>query len=308
MSDIAAHFPPVRDEILTEQLNLLTTLIEKIVFFCKSEAASDDADSMDNESEATLEARVDIMKIVCMTLGTIRSIGRYSVSKEQPLLSHLFPLPFVMKEESTNIAPVKLTVDSSNWFWKDGEKEVKPLRNTPSKHGCSFVNSIPKSGSRPVFAFCFDEIQRLTNLLLQLVDQDILSRLDKIALEVFISGELRRFPYKSISETVELVVVTLLRDALAPYSMHDDDAPVPDVYAKKINQFSLRMFKRGQELISQRESLKDNPRHYYLKNKKVLDADSVVNRVKMLVVSNSICLELFVWSAVDENGLFRDQT
>lgn len=33
-----------------------------------------------------------------------------------------------------------------------------------------------------------------------------------------------------------------------------------------------------------------------------MEKENVVNRMKMLVIANSICLELIVWSAIDENG------
>lgn len=71
----------------------------------------------------------------------------------------------------------------------------------------------------------------------------------------------------------------------------------------------MELFKRGQENIIQKSMIEDkrlitipgsNGRTHF----NILDKDAVVNRVKMLVIANSICLELIVWSAIDENGFF----
>ena len=252
-----------------------------------------------------------MMKHLCQAIGLMRAMGRFSPSRNRTLLSLLFAPPFTPPflededEDKDAYLPVKLSVDSSNWFWVDTEIDLKSsARNAVNKHGCSFVNIAPKNiQSRPIFALTFDEIKDLTDIICTLLPDDILTHMDLIAEEVFNSGELRRFPYKSISETVQLVVVTLIRDIVAPFSMQNEDTPIPGAFAKRVNDFALTMFKRGQESISQRDSSKDNPRYYYLKTRKVIDADAIVNRIKMLVIANSICLELYVWSAVDENGL-----
>uniref|UniRef100_A0AC34RIU1 1-phosphatidylinositol 4-kinase n=1 Tax=Panagrolaimus sp. JU765 TaxID=591449 RepID=A0AC34RIU1_9BILA len=300
LSDIAAHFPQVRDAIIRTQIEVLEDLVKDIQLERISEA--EDQDSVDEESNGGLMNKEDVMKIVCMIIGLVRVLGRFSASKEHSLLSGLFPLPFITKEQQLDELPMKFTIDSSNWFWRDSEKETRTMaKNIISKHGCSFVNPPLKSGNEPLLKFTMEEIERITDALLSLMDADVLSRLDELSAEIFISGEIRRFPYKSVSETLQLVTLTFLRDALAPFTMHDDRGPIPDVYAKRISKYARRLFHDQQKAISQRDSSKDNPRHYYLKNRKVLDAESVVNRVKMLVIANSICLELFVWSAVDEN-------
>lgn len=72
----------------------------------------------------------------------------------------------------------------------------------------------------------------------------------------------------------------------------------------------MELFKRGQESITQKSMIEDK-RLITIHNSSncgihysILDKDLIVNRVKMLVIANSICLELIVWSAIDENGLF----
>lgn len=74
-----------------------------------------------------------------------------------------------------------------------------------------------------------------------------------------------------------------------------------------MNSFVLELFKRGQESITQKSMIEDKHLINYSGHSNggthnILDKDLVINRVKMLVIANSICLELIVWSAIDENG------
>ena len=73
----------------------------------------------------------------------------------------------------------------------------------------------------------------------------------------------------------------------------------------------MAIFKRGQETIGQKSQFDERslitttfdlgPSQQQQRHR-VFDKDASVNRVKMLVIANSICLELIVWSATDENG------
>jgi len=81
------------------------------------------------------------------------------------------------------------------------------------------------------------------------------------------------------------------------------------ILISQVNDFILAIFKHGQEAIAQKGQYDDrsfarttfeldpSPLRQPIFNK-----ESAVNRVKMLVIANSICLELIVWSAIDENG------
>ena len=48
----------------------------------------------------------------------------------------------------------------------------------------------------------------ITNLL----NKDLLSFVDELSREVFASGSVRVFPYKTMSETLNLVLVSMLRE------------------------------------------------------------------------------------------------
>lgn len=61
------------------------------------------------------------------------------------------------------------------------------------------------------------------------------------------------------------------------------------------------MFRRGQEAIGNKSyadirQMEDRTRNRYGK-------DFQVNRLRMLVIANSLCLELLVWSTIDETGM-----
>lgn len=65
---------------------------------------------------------------------------------------------------------------------------------------------------------------------------DILIRLDNYAGQVFLSNEIRKFPYRTISETIVLVGVTLLRDILTVFSLNIDgeNSLIPDQFANEV--------------------------------------------------------------------------
>uniref|UniRef100_A0A7E4V1C1 1-phosphatidylinositol 4-kinase n=1 Tax=Panagrellus redivivus TaxID=6233 RepID=A0A7E4V1C1_PANRE len=315
LSDIAAHFPHVRNEIVKAQIDLLETLVAKIVSVSavvqNSENHSDVENGKGTDSilPQSIETKVDLMKLLSMAIGYIRAIFRYSPNRAFPLIANIHPPPFPAKVNSDDDdliiePPVKLSIDSSNWNWREVELKNN-VKSIVSKHGCSFINILPTiPDTRPIFQLCFDEIQTVMGILTKLTS---IQSLDEIAAEVFISGELRRFPYKSISETLQLVTVTMLREVVAPYSLQenallptDTKDRITDEFISRVREFAKKTYHHGQEQILQRDSTKDNPRTYYLKTRRIMDADSVINRVKMLVLANSICLELIVWCAVTD--------
>lgn len=67
-----------------------------------------------------------------------------------------------------------------------------------------------------------------------LLNFDLLARLDKFAEDVFLSAELRKFPYRTVSETLVLVCTTMLRDILQPYSINEQKTPDLISYANEV--------------------------------------------------------------------------
>lgn len=72
---------------------------------------------------------------------------------------------------------------------------------------------------------------------------DVLTRLDNYAGQVFLSNELRKFFYRTISETLILVSVTLLREILTVFSFNNaEENLIPDEYANEVNVFYFLLF------------------------------------------------------------------
>uniref|UniRef100_A0A915CZ95 PI4-kinase N-terminal domain-containing protein n=1 Tax=Ditylenchus dipsaci TaxID=166011 RepID=A0A915CZ95_9BILA len=323
ISDISAHFPHVRDEVVKAQVDLMLKLTNEICSYGSYTGHSEleNGEHADQTTDdASIDSKVDLMKLVSMLIGLVRSLGRFSSKIQFPLIEQIFPLPFKLKPStgadfSELMKPSKLSTDVSNWFWNESYKidsttysSVESMaKKVFSKHGSSFINDKTDFTSGSLLVFCFDEIRTITNCIKKLLNVAVLTRLDKFSCQVFLSAELRKFPYRTISETLVLVCLTLLKDILLPYSsIHDKETPIPDSFANEINSFVLEQFKRGQESIAQKSSFEDR-RLITLHagttatHRNILDKDSMVNRVKMLVIANSVCLELIVWSAIDEN-------
>nr|CAD2200678.1 unnamed protein product [Meloidogyne enterolobii] len=303
LADLAAHFPHVRDIIINSQIELLEQLTTKITHFNEEDNHEDVGD------ENKIEEKGDLMKIACITIGLLRSMGRFSDQLSSPLFSFIYPKPFnIISKRNDDEQQCTSSFNSSNWFWNDQKTEESNLqRKLFTRHGSSFVNTRRKGTAK--FSYCFDEICRLNVNIKKLLNFDFLKQLDLYSEQVFQSSELRKFPYKTISETFILVSLTFLRDILTNYTIGEKDGDISERFANELNDFTLSIFKYCQEAITVQSQLDDRSQSNTLDKRSknnayrstIIDKEIVVNRVKMLVIGNSICLELIVWSSTDEN-------
>ncbi|KAL3103006.1 hypothetical protein niasHT_026454 [Heterodera trifolii] len=317
LSDMAAHFPHIRSRIISEQISLIEEIIDKLFDYVHNSYNGHLGPVKNGTENQEIEVMVELMRTTSILIGLLRAFGRYCNDISFPLISLIYPLPYNLPRKPTdesihrksNACHVGLNTDSSNWFWNDQmktENDTNSYKKLFTRHGSSFLLQREPS-SVPKFRVCFDEIQKITNCVKKLLSLDLLSKLDSIAGQVFLSSELRKFPYKTVSETLILVSVTLLRDILSPLSIGSGGNEVPACFAGELNEFVLSLFKHGQDSIAQKSQIDernassvDRDRSLPLKQQ-INDKEIAVNRVKMLVIANSICLELIVWSAVDES-------
>ncbi len=119
--------------------------------------------------------------------------------------------------------------------------------------------------------FPVKHIRTVFDHITKLLDKDLLEFLDSVALDVFNSGAVKRFPYKSVSETLSLVLVSLLRELVKKASSESTNSnrqfsrsfnliivflPFVDLestFIKEIQAFVKTLFLSGQNDLQARD-------------------------------------------------------
>ncbi|XP_049538873.1 phosphatidylinositol 4-kinase alpha isoform X1 [Anopheles darlingi] len=311
LSDIASGCPEHRDEIILNQVEVLTVLTSMI---------------KGSKESNTLPPIILCKATVPLLLGLGRSMGRYAQG-EPPLLCRLFPkdeilvvksaeTPLCMADAKDSITGVSqfrsiiprsmsgsLTIDSTSETEKssssNSRKKLSSFYSVPydpttyffAKYGSSF-NQFPNmrfcesQEKHDRLQFPINHLQTIFALAKKLLTKETLEHLDEQAGDMYALNQIKPYGYKSFSETINLVMVTLLREIL----QNQSDLPTP--FTKDVQEFVKRLFLIGQtELQNKQHDAIDRVRD---------PSNIVVNKYKINVMANAACVDLLVWAIGDE--------
>ncbi|XP_063368926.1 phosphatidylinositol 4-kinase alpha isoform X2 [Cydia amplana] len=319
LSDVATKQPPLREEIITAQIELMASLTQVIL------------DCHQTRDYSGSVSKLQLCKgTIPVLIGLARSMGRFATI-DPPLLCRLFPQPpspvknkepepnfeystldkkrkfnqfrpIIPRSLSGNLNPVEHIMENGNDTVDGGVKRgsLNSYHSVPydpttyffHKFGSSF-NQFPymrfsESPERRInVQFYVRYLQNILSYAKKLLTKELLAFLDEEADDIYAAGQIQVFPYKSFSETLNLVMVTLLREIL----QHQKDLPGP--FTKDVQEFVKCLFLSGQTELQSR--------HHDASEKEDRESNfATVNKFKVNVMANSACVDLLVWAIGDE--------
>lgn len=235
LSDIAVNCPDSRDEIVLNQVETLNALTNMI--------------KTSREGNA-LPPMILCKATVPILLGLGRSMGRYAQSNP-PLLCRLFPrqeMPIVPAAEQpkqferhSNLSQFRSIIprSMSGGLNPDCLLPNSPIKTPKTRASLNTYYSVPydattyffaKYGSsfnqfpnmrfyetpqkRPEIQCSIQHLQTIFAIAKKLLTKETLAHLDEQAGDIYSLRQIKVYGYKSFSETINLVLVTLLRELL----------------------------------------------------------------------------------------------
>lgn len=237
LSDIAVHLPDYKNEIIQSQVETLGIV----------------ANLVKTSKESSMQPIILCKAIVPILLGLGRSISRFAGIEEKPLLCRIFPRVenYNTSNDNTYVQILKNSLRQSNLnqfrsivprslsgsLSVDSADVVSPKMMTKLSY---YTNSVPydpktyfftKVGSsfnqfscmrlptetnfkKPKIQFPINHLQSIFAIAKKLLTKELLEYLDEQACDIFNLHQIKLFGYKSFSETINLVIVTLLKELL----------------------------------------------------------------------------------------------
>ncbi|KAK3587137.1 hypothetical protein CHS0354_006778 [Potamilus streckersoni] len=181
------------------------------------------------------------------------------------------------------------------------DTKIDPKVHYFNKVGSSFTHTKPWGfeiiPEQDHLKFDVSHLQALLALAKRLLKKELLESLDSKLDDMFTTsenGHMVRFAYKTFSEAVTLVIVTLLRDVL------EQAKDVPGRFMKEVEVFIKSLYMVGQQELDRRRHSQyhQHSRDSYTAGDKKWD----VNPYELMVCSSAACVDLLFWAVREESG------
>ncbi|KAK7078017.1 Phosphatidylinositol 4-kinase alpha, partial [Halocaridina rubra] len=321
LSDVAAKSEEARDEIINAQVEVLSTLTNAI-----TRAVRDDQLRSHNGKIAMCRGTVPVLLGLARALGrsssgdplflqifpppviptpvvseTPQMSKKKSFSTFRPIIPRSLSSTLPSNLDVVSLVSVDSDRDTGLRVPLGGGSVKRPsLQSQQSvpydpkvyffqKYGSSFGASLPHVAQYDhSLVFPVQHLQTVLSNAKKVLAKEVLSALDEIAREVFAAGQMKLFPYRTFRETLNLVMVTLLRELLA----YQKDLPTP--FTRDVQDFVKSLYLSGQtELMNQQHESgeKSDPSNKL----------QPVNTFRINVQANAACVDLLVWAIADES-------
>lgn len=147
--------------------------------------------------------------------------------------------------------------------------------------------------------FQFNQLENVLKLARGLLVKEKLQKMDKQSLDIYLNHQNGLYPYKSVSEILSLVTVSLLRELLC--SMEN----LPASFAREVDALVKVLHFDGQtDLMSKNETKESIFKNLDddLDDELIRKTVAPINVFKINVSTNAACVDLLVWACIDEQS------
>lgn len=317
---MAVHCPDVRDEIIENQVETLNTLTNMIkssrennalppINLCKATVpillGLGRSMGRYTQSNTSLLCRIfpSAPLPVVKKINPSNNNSQASDERQQSLSQFRSIIPRSLSgglscealdnngkydETDTSKRPAKLQTfysvpyDPTTYFFSKYGSSFNQFPNM------NFHTESPEKAKPTKIQFPIQHLQTIFAIAKKLSAKEILEYLDEQAADIFSLHQIKSYGYKSFSETINLVLVTLLREVL------QNQSSLPNPFTKDVQEFVKRLFVSGQTELQNKQNDQEKERR--------AAGCTAVNKYKINVMANAACVDLLVWAINDETG------